>query len=144
MSIKFTFPKNPRVGDKVEILSTSDTKLPVELVGNAESGKDIMLIFPDEIKEGIADGETIIASIKDKNIVYTFRCVSTLSSHVWLLEVGAFSKEFLLTKSTIESLATQVSEMTTNLNNLENRITNLETELQNVQKILEAINGNAA
>lgn len=144
MSIKFTFPKNPRVGDRVEILSTSDTKLPVQLVGNSESEKDISLIFPNEIKEGVADGKTIIASIEDKNVIYTFRCISVISSHVWLLEAGAFSKEFLLTKNTIESLVTQVSEMTTNLNNLENRITNLETELQNVQKILEAINGNAA
>lgn len=144
MSIKFTFPKNPRVGDRVEVLCTSDTKLPVQLVGNPESGKNITLIFPNEIKEGIADGETPIASIEDKNIIYTFRCISVFSLHVWLLEVNHLSKEIFANKDATHDLANKINEATTKVSELESKIASLETELQNVQKILEEINGNAA
>lgn len=144
MSIKFTFPKNPRVGDRVEILSTSDNKIPIELVGNLEAGKDISLIFPDGIKSGASDGTTIIASLQDKNILYTFRCISIEVAHIWLLETGPLSNEILQTKSEVAILSNGLQETQTKTGELETRIANLETEIQSLKEILEAMNGNAA
>lgn len=144
MAIKFTFPKNPRVGDRVEILSTSDNKIPIELVGNSEAGKSISLIFPDVIKSGASDGSTTIASLQDKNILYAFRCISIEITHIWLLETGPLSNEFLLTKSELLTLSNQLSETQIKISELESRIATLETELQSVKEILESINGNAA
>ena len=86
MATKFTFPKAPRVGDRIEILSISDTKLPIEIVGNSESGKTLVLIFPDQTYSGNADGMTPITSITEKNTVYTFKCVTAKNAHTWVLE----------------------------------------------------------
>jgi hypothetical protein len=81
MATNFTFPKSPKVGDRIEIVSISETKLPINIVGNSEAGKDLTLIFPDETKTGEADGETVIATITEKNIVYTFKCVTAQDIH---------------------------------------------------------------
>ena len=83
---KFTFPKSPKVGDRIEIVSISDTKLPINIVGNSEAGKNLALVFPDQTYTGVSDGSTIIASINEKNIIYTFKCVTAQNTHTWLLE----------------------------------------------------------
>jgi hypothetical protein len=86
MATKFVFPKSPKVGDRIEIVSISTSKLPINIVGNSESGKNLKLIFPNETKTGEADGETIIAVINESNTVYTFKCVTAQNIHSWLLE----------------------------------------------------------
>jgi hypothetical protein len=60
--------------------------LPINIVGNSEAEKDLILIFPDETKSGEADGETVIATISENNTVYTFKCVTAQNVHTWLLE----------------------------------------------------------
>jgi hypothetical protein len=86
MATKFTFPKSPKVGDRIEIVSISESKLPINIVGNSEAGKDLTLVFPDQTYSGEADGNTIIASITVHNTVYSFKCVTAENSHTWLLE----------------------------------------------------------
>jgi hypothetical protein len=86
MATKFTFPKSPKVGDRIEIVSISESKLPINIVGNSEAEKNLVLIFPGETFSGEADGETIIATIENNNIVYTFKCVTAQNVHTWLLE----------------------------------------------------------
>lgn len=86
MATKFTFPKSPQVGDRIEIVSISQDKLPLNLVGNAEAEKNLVLIFPDQTYSGAADGTTAIATITEKNTVYTFKCVTAKLVHTWLLE----------------------------------------------------------
>ena len=86
MATNFTFPKSPQVGDRIEIVSISETKLPINLVGNSEAGKNLVLVFPDQTYSGTADGETVIATITEKNTVYTFKCVTAKLAHTWLLE----------------------------------------------------------
>ena len=93
MATKFTFPRNPRVGDRLEIVSISQDKLPINLVGNAEAGKQLSLVFPGQTYTGNADGTTTIASITEKNVVYGFRCVSTSAAHVWLMEDTALNNK---------------------------------------------------
>lgn len=86
MATTFTFPKNPKIGDRIEIVSISDSKLPINIVGNSEAGKKLTLIFPDQTYSGVADGSTVIASINEKNVVYTFKCITAQDAHTWLLE----------------------------------------------------------
>jgi hypothetical protein len=86
MATKFVFPKAPKVGDRIEIVSISESKLPINIVGNSEAEKDLILIFPGETKSGESDGEMIIATISENNIVYTFKCVTAQNAHTWLLE----------------------------------------------------------
>jgi hypothetical protein len=86
MATKFTFPKSPKVGDRIEIVSISESKLPIHIVGNSEAEKDLVLIFPQETFSGNADGETVIATIENNNTVYTFKCVTAQNIHTWLLE----------------------------------------------------------
>ena len=86
MATKFTFPKSPRVGDRIEILSISEIKLPINIVGNSEAGKNLVLIFPEQTYSGVSDGETIIATITEKNIAYVFKCVSAKETHTWVME----------------------------------------------------------
>ena len=47
MATKFTFPRYPKIGDRIEIVSISQEKLPINLVGNPEAKKSLTLIFPD-------------------------------------------------------------------------------------------------
>lgn len=86
MATTFTFPKNPKIGDRIEIVSISETKLPINIVGNSEAEKNLVLVFPDQTYSGEADGSTTIASINEKNVVYTFKCVTAQEVHTWLLE----------------------------------------------------------
>lgn len=86
MATTFTFPKNPKIGDRIEIVSISDSKLPINIVGNSEAGKSLALVFPEQTYTGEADGSTTIASINEKNVVYTFKCVTAQDIHTWLLE----------------------------------------------------------
>lgn len=108
MATKFTFPKAPRVGDRIEIVSISENKLPINLVGNSEAGKNLTLIFADQIYTGAADGSTTIATISEKNTVYVFKCVATQSVHTWLLEGTCLN-------SKIKSLENRISEIETAL-----------------------------
>ena len=86
MATKFTFPKSPKIGDRIEIVSISENKLPINLVGNSEAGKNLVLVFPDQTYSGASDGETIIKTITEKNTVFTFKCVTAKDVHTWLLE----------------------------------------------------------
>ena len=86
MATKFTFPKAPQIGDRIEIVSISENKLPINLVGNSEAGKNLVLLFPEQTFSGAADGTTPIATITEKNTVYTFKCVTVKDVHTWLLE----------------------------------------------------------
>ncbi len=86
MATKFTFPLDPRVGDRVEFVTISTEKLPVNIVGNAEAGKNLTIIMPDQSHTGDADGTTVILSLNALNSVFTFKCVSTETAHVWVLE----------------------------------------------------------
>jgi hypothetical protein len=111
MATKFVFPKAPKVGDRIEIVSISESKLPINIVGNSEAGKDLVLIFPDETKSENADGEAIIATINENNIVYTFKCVTAQNSHTWLLEGTCLYPEIIAIKSRLDALETALAEM---------------------------------
>lgn len=86
MATKFTFPKAPKIGDRIEIVSISESKLPINIVGNSEAGKSLNIVFPDQTYSGIADGNTMVATITTPNTVYSFKCVTAENSHTWLLE----------------------------------------------------------
>jgi hypothetical protein len=111
MATKFIFPKAPKVGDRIEIVSISETKLPINIVGNSEAGKDLKLVFPDEIKTDVADGETIIATITKNNIVYTFKCVTAKDVHTWLLEGTCLYPEIVALKARVDALETALAEI---------------------------------
>ena len=106
MATKFTFPKSPQIGDRIEIVSISENKLPINLVGNSEAGKNLVLIFPDQTFSGTSDGVTPIATISEKNTVYTFKCVTAKEVHTWLLEGTCLNPK-------IKSLENQISEIET-------------------------------
>ena len=112
MATKFTFPRYPKIGDRIEIVSISQEKLPINLVGNPESEKSLTLVFPDQIYSANSDGETIVATITEQNVVYGFRCVSTKDSHVWLMEDTA--------------LNAKISELSDRITELEKRIVAVE------------------
>ncbi len=112
MATKFTFPRHPKIGDRIEIVSISQEKLPINLVGNPESEKSLTLVFPDQIYSANSDGETIVATITEQNVVYGFRCVSTKDSHVWLMEDTA--------------LNAKISELSDRITELEKRIVAVE------------------
>ena len=108
MATNFTFPKAPRVGDRIEIVSISESKLPINLIGNSEAGKNLALVFPDQTFSGAADGTTPVATITEKNTVYTFKCVTAANIHTWLLEGTCLN-------SKIKSLENRISEIETAL-----------------------------
>lgn len=125
MATNFTFPKSPKIGDRIEIVSISENKLPINLVGNSEAGKNLVLVFPDQTYSGAADGMTVIATITEKNIVYTFKCVRAELVHTWLLEG-------ICLNSKINALDTRVTAAETALEEigaLDARITAIETAL---------------
>jgi hypothetical protein len=118
MATKFVFPKSPKVGDRIEIVSISEEKLPINIVGNSEAGKDLKLIFFDETKTDVADGETIIATITKNNIVYTFKCVTAQDIHTWLLEgtclypvIADHASEIIAIKARVDALETALAEL---------------------------------
>ena len=113
MATKFTFPRHPKIGDRIEIVSISQEKLPINLVGNPESEKSLMLVFPDQIYSANSDGETIVSTITEQNVVYGFRCVSTKDSHVWLMEDTALNAK-------ISKLSDRITELETRIAALEN------------------------
>jgi hypothetical protein len=110
MATKFTFPKAPKVGDRIEIVSISESKLPINIVGNSEAGKDLTLIFPDDPKTGEADGETVIATITEANIVYTFKCVAAQTVHIWLLEGTCLYPEIAALKARLDAIETVLAD----------------------------------
>jgi hypothetical protein len=110
MATKFVFPKAPKVGDRIEIVSISASKLPINIVGNSEAGKNLTLIFPDETKSGEADGETIIAAINENNIVYTFKCVTAQAVHTWLLEGTCLYSEIRAIKERLDAIETVLAD----------------------------------
>jgi hypothetical protein len=111
MATKFVFPKAPKVGDRIEIVSISNSKLPINIVGNSEAEKNLKLIFPDETKTDVADGETIIATITEANIVYTFKCVTAQDIHTWLLEGTCLYPAIVSIKARLDALETALAEM---------------------------------
>lgn len=113
MATKFTFPRYPKIGDRIEIVSISQEKLPINLVGNPEAKKSLTLIFSDQTYSANADGETIVATITEQNVVYGFRCVSTKDFHVWLMEDTALNAK-------ISKLSDRITELETRIAALEN------------------------
>jgi hypothetical protein len=111
MATKFTFPKAPKVGDRIEIVSISESKLPINIVGNSEAEKNLTLIFPEETFSGESDGETIVATISEKNIVYTFKCVTAREVHTWLLEGTCLYPEIMSLKERVSALENALSEI---------------------------------
>jgi hypothetical protein len=104
MATKFVFPKSPKVGDRIEIVSISENKLPIKIVGNSEAEKDLVLIFPQETFSGEADGETVIATINENNTVYTFKCVTAQNAHTWLLEGTCLYPEIVAIKNRLDAI----------------------------------------
>jgi hypothetical protein len=111
MATKFVFPKAPKVGDRIEIVSISESKLPINIVGNSEAGKDLALIFPDETFSGEADGETAIAAITNVNTVYTFKCVTAQDIHTWLLEGTCLYPLIAVIKARLDVVENALSEI---------------------------------
>ena len=124
MATKFTFPRNPKIGDRIEIVSTSIEKLPINIVGNPEAGKNLVLIFPNQTYSNVADGETVIAAITAQNIIYGFRCVSIASTHVWLLEGTCLYSQ-------IQALAQRISTVEQAVQSLTQRVATLEPQPEN-------------
>ena len=111
MATKFTFPKAPQIGDRIEIVSISQNKLPINLVGNSEAGKNLVLVFPDQTFLGAADGATPIATITEKNTVYTFKCVTAKDVHTWLLEGTCLNPKIKLLENRIDAIETALEAM---------------------------------
>ncbi|MBR1734828.1 MAG: hypothetical protein IJ730_05205 [Alphaproteobacteria bacterium] len=111
MATKFTFPKAPQIGDRIEIVSISENKLPINLVGNSEAGKNLVLIFPDQTFSGISDGTTPIATISEKNTVYTFKCVTAKEVHTWLLEGTCLNPKIKSLENRLSALEAAIEGM---------------------------------
>ena len=111
MATKFTFPKSPQIGDRIEIVSISENKLPINLVGNSEAGKNLVLVFPDQTFSGASDGTTPIATITEKNTVYTFKCVTAKDAHTWLLEGTCLNSKIKLLENRIDAIETALEAM---------------------------------
>ena len=111
MATKFTFPKAPQIGDRIEIVSISENKLPINLVGNSEAGKNLVLVFPDQTFSGASDGTTPIATITEKNTVYTFKCVTAANIHTWLLEGTCLNPKIKLLENRIDAIETALEAM---------------------------------
>jgi hypothetical protein len=110
MATKFVFPKSPKVGDRIEIVSISESKLPINIVGNSEAGKDLVLSFPQETFSGEANGERVIATISKNNIVYTFKCVTAQEVHTWLLEGTCLYPEIAAVKNRLDAIETILAD----------------------------------
>ena len=104
MATKFTFPKSPQIGDRIEIVSISQNKLPINLVGNSEAGKN--LVF-----SGVSDGATPIATITEKNTIYTFKCVTAKDVHTWLLEGTCLNPKIKSLENRIDAIETALEAM---------------------------------
>lgn len=78
MATKFTFPRYPKIGDRIEIVSISQEKLPINLVGDPEAKKSLTLIFPDQTYTSI-DQLSVI-----KNCHYCFGNILINASAVFL------------------------------------------------------------
>ena len=111
MATKFVFPKAPKVGDRIEIVSISEGKLPINIVGNSEAEKNLVLIFPQETFSGESDGEMVIATITENNIVYTFKCVMAQDIHTWLLEGTCLYPAIVSIKARLDAIESTLAEM---------------------------------
>ena len=111
MATTFTFPKSPQIGDRIEIVSISENKLPINLVGNSEAGKNLVLVFPDQTFSGTSDGITPIATISEKNTVYTFKCVTAKEVHTWLLEGTCLNPKIKSLENRISAIETALEAM---------------------------------
>ncbi len=111
MATKFTFPKSPQIGDRIEIVSISENKLPINLVGNSEAGKNLVLVFPDQTFSGVSDGTTPIATITEKNTVYTFKCVTAKNVHTWLLEGTCLNPKIRELETRLSAIETALEAM---------------------------------
>ena len=111
MATKFTFPKAPQIGDRIEIVSISQSKLPINLVGNSEAGKNLVLVFPEQTFSGVSDGATPIATITEKNTVYTFKCVTAKDVHTWLLEGTNLYPKIKSLENRIDAIETALEAM---------------------------------
>jgi hypothetical protein len=154
MATKFVFPKSPKVGDRIEIVSISESKLPINIVGNSEAGKNLILIFPDETKSGNADGEEVIATINENNIVYTFKCVTAQNSHTWLLEGTCLypiiseiktrltdveeGLEFVSELSDIEAIDAKLSDFTSEISGMNETVEGFSSGIEGINEKLSA------
>ncbi len=111
MATNFIFPRSPQVGDRIEVVSISQDKLPINLVGNSEAGKNLVLVFPDQTYSGTADGETVIATITEKNTVYTFKCVTVKLTHTWLLEGTCLNSKINAIDARVTAIETALEAM---------------------------------
>ena len=111
MATKFTFPKSPQIGDRIEIVSISENKLLINLVGNSEAGKNLVLVFPDQTFSGTSDGVTPIATISEKNTVYTFKCVTAKDVHTWLLEGTCLNPKIKSLENQLSALEAAIERM---------------------------------
>ena len=111
MATKFIFPKSPQIGDRIEIVSISQSKLPINLVGNSEAGKNLILVFPDQTFSGASDGTTPIATISEKNTVYTFKCVTAKDVHTWLLEGTCLNPKIKSLENRLSALEAAIEGM---------------------------------
>ncbi|MBR1734610.1 MAG: hypothetical protein IJ730_04075 [Alphaproteobacteria bacterium] len=111
MATTFTFPKNPKIGDRVEIVSISDARLPINIVGNSEAGKNLAIVFPEQTYTGVADGSTVIASITEKNVVYTFKCVTAQNIHTWLLEDTVLYSKLKALEKSLQTLSQRIEAL---------------------------------
>lgn len=111
MATKFTFPRSPKVGDRIEIVSISENKLPINIVGNSEAGKPLNVVFPDQTYSGEADGSTVITSIADNNTVFSFKCVTAQDSHTWLLEGTCLHSKIAELEERLSAVETTLSEL---------------------------------
>lgn len=68
----FTFPKASRVGDRVEILSISNEKMPINIVANPEAEKPLELIYPDNVYSGEQGGTIAVVQITDVNVLFIY------------------------------------------------------------------------
>lgn len=126
MATNFIFPKSPQIGDRIEIVSISQDKLPINLVGNSEAGKNLVLVFPDQTYSGTANGTTAIATITEKNTVYTFKCVRAKLVHIWILEGTCLNSKINALDTRVTAAETALEE----IDALDARITAIETALR--------------
>ena len=75
------------------------------------SSVNLALIFPDQTYSGTADGETVIATITEKNTVFTFKCVTAKEVHTWLLEGTCLYSKVKHLESRINAIEAAIAGM---------------------------------
>ena len=71
----------------------------------------MVLIFPDQTFSGISDGTMPIATISEKNTVYTFKCVTAKEVHTWLLEGTCLNPKIKSLENRLSALEAAIEGM---------------------------------